>query len=144
QPDAQRRDDPPRRRPADAAEVAVTRAAFGTHSVSDAVLVGQSVPSASGSRQTFLRQGGLIAKCASLVVAIGSSGIRWTRLPRVRRSMWGMPAVLPAWLPPETISRWVSGPQPFSGRRPIASVAPLTESRPASEAHPRSGPGRWL
>ena len=52
QPDAERRDDPPRRRPADAAEVArVTR------------LQSQSVPSAaSGSRQTRLRQGGLIAK----------------------------------------------------------------------------------
>ena len=70
QPDAQRRDDPPRRRPADAAEVTGA----------------QSVPSASGSRQTCLRQGGVTAKVEASVAAIGSSGIRWTRRPGMKRS----------------------------------------------------------
>ncbi len=32
--------------------------------------------------------------------------------------MSGMPAALPAWLPPETSRRWVSGPQPLCGRAP--------------------------
>ena len=59
QPDAQRRDDPPRRRPADAAEVARERDVdFPCHSMENDPLVAQSVPSASGSRQTCLRQAG--------------------------------------------------------------------------------------
>ena len=64
--------------------------------------------------------------CVGARAAIGSSGIRWTRRAGVKRSMRGMPAALPAWLPPETSSRWVSGPQPFSARRPSASVASLS------------------
>ena len=67
QPDAERRDDPPRRRPADAAEVAPPtpsrragdRAPIRYLSLGTSPSVG---PSASGSRQTRLRQGGLIAK----------------------------------------------------------------------------------
>ena len=101
--DAQRRDDPPRRRPADAAEVAARRAFPPGMQRSS-----QSVPSASGSRQTFLSQGGMIAKVEVSVAAIGSSGIRWTRRPGVKRSTWAMPPALPAWLPPETSSRSVS------------------------------------
>ena len=65
QPDAERRDDPPRRRPADAAEVAAR---------AEPVAWDQSVPSASGSRQTRLRHGGLIAKVEGSAAAIGSSG----------------------------------------------------------------------
>ena len=56
----------------------------------------------------------MIAKVEVSVAAIGSSGIRWTRRPGVKWSTWGMPAALPAWLPPETRTMPVSGPQPLA------------------------------
>ena len=40
---------------------------------------------------------------------------QWTRRPGVTRSTRRKPLALPAWLPPETTSRRVSGPQPFAG-----------------------------
>ncbi len=56
----------------------------------------QSVVAASGSRQTFLRQGGSTAKDESSLAAIPSSGIRWTRRPGMKRLRSWSPATLPA------------------------------------------------
>ena len=93
----------------------------------------QSVPSASGSRQTCLRQGGVTAKRASRAAAIGSSGTRWTRRPGVKRSTRGIPATLPAWLPPETSSS--------AGLRAPAVAAPGRRSPRRSAERPEAGVG---
>ena len=109
QPDAERRDDPPRRRAADAAEVvagapvAMPVTGHKAH---------QSVPEASGSRQTSFSQGGTMVKLSWEWSAIGSSGTRWTRRPGTKRCRRRPLATLPAWEPPETSRKPVSGPQP--------------------------------
>ena len=126
QPDAQRRDDPPRRRPADAAEVA----ARDCISVSERTMQRSSLsrsPRPRGRARPSSARAALIAKVEVSVAAIGSSGIRWTRRPGMKRSTWGMPAALPAWLPPETSSSPVSGPQPLRSRAPSASAASVDQ-----------------
>ena len=96
------------------------------------------VPEASGSRQTSFSHGGVTVKVAWESAAIGSSGIRWTRRPGVKRLPRGSPVALPAWLPPETRSRWVSGPQPLGWRTSRSSARSLRKPMPASEPQSRS------
>ena len=90
QPDAQRRDDPPRRRPADAAEVArrtASTSACGPARCSSRRSVGAF---GLGVAPDVLAPGrGDREACVGAAAAIGSSGIRWTRRRGVKRSTCG-------------------------------------------------------
>ncbi len=116
QPDAQRRDDPPRRRPADAAEVDAANEMPIFHAMTweIAFRAAQSVPSASGSCQT-LSPGGLIAKSA---LAGRGHRLQGDQVDSVAgRQSFDVrdPLALPAWLPPATRGCGSRGPSRFGG-----------------------------
>ncbi len=83
-----------------------------------------------GRARRCLRQGGLIAKRVRSAAAIGSSGIRWTRRPGVKRARRGTPPSVAGVAAAGDEEERVSGPQPSAGRAPtrLGDVAERAEA----------------
>ena len=107
--------------------------------------VRKPVPSASGSRQTRLRQGRAYREVGASVA--GRDRLELDQLDAVAGCEafdMGDPGGVAGVAAAGDDQQVDLGAPAVPARRPSASVAPLTESMPASEAQPLTGPGRWL